>query len=117
MASPGWGVEVSGISQSRDPFLDARFRDQASEKGKLDTILSGLSDLESIFDEASTDGLLNELSNFINDLQTLSQTPSAGDIAFITRTAAQKVTQIMNVYSNQVTQVRISRFSISQESL
>ena len=106
MASPGWGVEVSGISQSRDPFLDARFRDQASEKGKLDTILSGLSDLESIFDEASTDGLLNELSNFINDLQTLSQTPSAGDIAFITRTAAQKVTQIMNVYSNQVTQVR-----------
>ncbi len=105
-ATVGLGVEISRISQIRDPFLDARYREQASENGKLDTILAGLSDIESIFDEASTDGLLNELSNFINELQTLSETPSAGDIALIARTAAQKVTQMMNVYSNQITQAR-----------
>ncbi|NLT49084.1 MAG: flagellar hook-associated protein FlgK [Clostridiales bacterium] len=105
-ASVGYGVEVNRISQIRDPFLDARYRDQASDYGRLETILSGLTDLENIFDEASTEGLLYEISKFVNELQTLSQTPAAGDIALITRTAAQKVTQIMNVYAKQVTQVR-----------
>lgn len=102
----GLGVDVTGIRQYRDPFLDARFREQSSENGKLETLLNGLSDLENIFDEAGTEGLKNELSKFVSDLQTLSQTPSASDIAFITRTAAQKVTQILNVYSRQLSQVR-----------
>jgi flagellar hook-associated protein 1 FlgK len=39
-------------------------------------------------------------------LQTLSQTPTSGDMKLIVRTAAQKVTQIMNVYSKQVDEVR-----------
>lgn len=105
-ATPGFGVEISQITQIRDPFLDARFRDQASENGKLDTILAGLYDLQDIFDEASADGLLNEVNNFVNQLQTLARTPSAADISHIVRTAAQKVTQIMNVYSNRVEQAR-----------
>ncbi|HZK02367.1 MAG TPA: flagellar hook-associated protein FlgK [Anaerovoracaceae bacterium] len=104
--SVGLGVEITNINQYRDPFLDARFREQSGENGKLKAIINGLEDLENIFDEASTVGLKNEFSMFINELQTLSQTPAAADIALITRTAAQKVTQILNVYSNQISQVR-----------
>ena len=62
--------------------------------------------MESIFDEADTEGLQNELSNFVNALQTLSQTPTSSDISLVARTAAQKVTQILNVYSQQVDEVR-----------
>ncbi|MGI6734248.1 MAG: flagellar hook-associated protein FlgK [Anaerovoracaceae bacterium] len=105
-ASVGLGVEVSRISQIRDPFLDARYRDQASENGRFDTVLAGLTDLENIFDEISTEGLLHEISKFVNSLQSLAQTPAASDIALVARTAAQKVTQIMNVYAKQITQVR-----------
>lgn len=105
-ATVGLGVEVTNISQIRDPFLDARFRAQASESGQYDTLLQGLSDLENVFDEAETEGLQSEISNFINRLQTLSQTPTSKDIALVARTAAQKITQILNVYSDQTKQVR-----------
>ncbi len=114
-ATPGLGVEVTQISQIRDAFLDARYRDQASEKGRFDTILSGLYDFQDIFDEASNDGLLNEIQSFIKGLQILSQTPSDADISLVARMAAQKVTQIMNVYANQLTQARDQQaFQLSQ---
>lgn len=102
----GLGVNVTGIGQIRDPFLDARFRAQASESAQYDTLLKGLSDLEGVFDEVETEGLQAELSNFINQLHTLSQTPTSKDIALVARTAAQKVTQMLNVYSSQTEQVR-----------
>jgi flagellar hook-associated protein 1 FlgK len=105
-ASVGLGVVVNGISQIRDPFLDARYRAQNAESSQYETLLSGLSDLENIFDEAETDGLQAEISNFVNQLQILSQSPTSKDLALVARTAAQKVTETLNVYANQVTDVR-----------
>lgn len=105
-ASVGLGVNVSGIGQIRDPFLDARYRAQAAETGQYDTLLEGLSDLENVFDEAENDGLKTEMLNFINQLHTLEDTPSSQDIALVVRTAAQKVTEIINVYANQTESVR-----------
>ena len=105
-ASVGLGVEASGISQIRDPFLDLRYRSENAESGKLDTLLSGLSDLENIFDETENPGLQAELSNFLNQLQELSKSPQSKDLSLIVRTAAQKLTQIINIYSQQTDQVR-----------
>ena len=105
-ASVGLGVDVNNITQIRDPFLDARYRAQNSESALYDTLLSGLADLENVFDEAETESLQAEISNFINQLQILSQTPSSQDIALVARTAAQKVTEIINVYANQTQAVR-----------
>lgn len=105
-ATMGYGVEVSGVTQTRDPFLDSRFRTQNAEAAQYDNILKGLSDLEGIFDEIENAGLQSEMSNFINQLQILSQSPTSADFALVARTAAQKVTQILNIYSNQTEQVR-----------
>ncbi len=102
----GQGVEVNNISQIRDPFLDARFRAQASETGQYDTLLKGLSDLESVFDEAEYEKLQGEITLFINQLQTLSQSPSSQDLALVVRTSAQKITEILNVYADQTQEVR-----------
>ncbi|MGI6751293.1 MAG: flagellar hook-associated protein FlgK [Anaerovoracaceae bacterium] len=104
--STGFGVEVSRVSQIRDPFLDARFRNQASETSMYNTILGGLGDLERVIDEASNVKLQNEISNFINQLQILTQTPTSKDIALVARTAAHKVTEMLNVYSAQINEVR-----------
>lgn len=104
--SSGFGTDISGITQTRDPFLDARYRDQSAAFGRYEATLEGIFDMEGVFDEASTAGLMNELASFVEDLQTFSQTPAAPDIALIVRTAAQKVTQMMNTYANQLSQVR-----------
>jgi len=105
-ASVGYGVAADGISQLRDPFLDLRFRTENAESGKLETIVSGLSDLENIFDETTSEGLQTQLTNLLTQLQTFSNTPTSSDIASIVRTAAQQVAQIMNTYSQQIDQVR-----------
>ncbi|PKM47363.1 MAG: hypothetical protein CVV01_05445, partial [Firmicutes bacterium HGW-Firmicutes-6] len=85
---------------------DIRFRNQNAESGNYDTLLAGLSDLEYIYDEASTEGLQSELSNFQKQLQIFSQTPTSKDISMVVQTAAQKVTQIMNSYARQAEEVR-----------
>jgi len=104
--STGLGAKAVGTTQMRDPFLDARYRSQNAEYSQYDKMITGLSDLENVFDEAQTDGLQTELSNFISTLQTFSETPASADIAQVTRTEAQKVTQIMNMYANQIKDVR-----------
>jgi flagellar hook-associated protein 1 FlgK len=105
-ASIGLGVDVSQVSQTRDPFLDSRFRIQNAEANQYNVILSGLSDLENVFDEIENDGLQSELLNFTNQLQNLSQSPTSTDLGLVVRTAAQKVTQILNIYATQTEQVR-----------
>lgn len=104
--STGIGSRAMGTTQIRDPYIDARYRAQNAEDSRYKTSVSGLSDLQDVFDEASTDGLQAQLSSFINDLQSFSQTPTSSDIAQVTRSAAQKVTQIINMYANQVSDVR-----------
>ena len=104
--STGLGAKAVGTTQMRDPFMDARYRSQNAEASQYDKMITGLSDLENVFDEAQTDGLQTELSNFIGSLQTFSETPTSPDIAQVTRTEAQKVTQITNMYANQIKDVR-----------
>lgn len=100
------GVEVAGISQIRDPFLDSRYRNENSENKMYNTLITGLADIENTLDEASTDGLQNELNNFVSQLQTLAQEATSPDLALVTRTAAQKITEMLNVYAIQIEEVR-----------
>lgn len=100
------GVQVSGTSQLRDPFLDARFRTENAENGKYAALLEGLKDLENNIDEFSTQGIQNELSNFISQLQELAKTAENQDMMLVVRAAAQKITTLMNTYSTQIDQAR-----------
>ncbi|HWQ77237.1 MAG TPA: flagellar hook-associated protein FlgK [Anaerovoracaceae bacterium] len=105
------GVEVAGISQIRDPFLDARFRKENAENSRYNTLLSGLSDLEGVIDEASVDKLQNEFTNFVSQLQALYKDATSQDLALVTRTAAQKITEIFNSYASQIDEIRSQEIS------
>lgn len=105
-ASVGYGVDVSSVSQIRDSFLDLRYRTENAENGKLAATVDGLTELENIFDETTSEGLQTQLSNLLSQLQTFSSSPTSSDIGTIVRTAAQQVTQIMNTYSQQIEQVK-----------
>jgi flagellar hook-associated protein 1 FlgK len=104
--STGRGAEAVGTSQSRDPYVDTRYRAQNAKTSAYDTMKSSLMNLEDVFDEADTEALQGELSSFINDLQSLSETPTSSDIAQVVRSSAQKVTQYINMYSNQIEDAR-----------
>lgn len=100
------GVEATGVSQIRDTFLDARYRTENADNGMYTELSSGLSDLESIFDEISTDGLQAQLSDFAKTLETFSESPTDDAVALTVRTSAQSLTSILNSYAQQVTEVR-----------
>lgn len=104
--SSGLGAKATGTTQLRDPYIDARYRNQNSENSRYETMVKGLTNLEDVFDEASAEALQGEFSSFINDLQSLSQTPTSSDIAQVVRSAAEKVTQMMNMYANQLDEIR-----------
>lgn len=98
----GRGVGDLGASQIRDPFLDLRYRAEASKVGKQDVMNDALSDLEAIFDEISKNGLDSQFSDFISQLQALSQTPSDPVIEGVVKTSASMITQLFNHYAKQI---------------
>ena len=52
----GQGVEINGISQTRDKFLDKRFREENAETGYYDKVNNLLGDIESTIDELKVNG-------------------------------------------------------------
>ncbi|MBC3797067.1 flagellar hook-associated protein FlgK [Acetobacterium tundrae] len=105
-AKTGLGAEAVRTTQTRDTYIDTRYRNQKSETSSYDTKVSGLTDLQSVFDEADTEALQSELSSFTKDLQTFSTTPTSTDIAGTILSSAQKVTQYINMYADRVAEVK-----------
>ena len=68
----GFGVEMTGISQLRDPFLDAQYRSQISKLGTSDAHAAGFEQLTPIFDEATMSGVRDAFIALTSALNTLS---------------------------------------------
>ncbi len=102
----GQGVNVADISQSRDAFLDTRVRNANSQYNTNNTQLSGLSDIEGVLDETSTDGLHAMMNEFYTALEELSNNVGDEEYASIVRSAAEKITQVFSEYASQLSQIR-----------
>jgi len=102
----GQGVKASGISQYRDSFLDLRYRNEAAKTGKESVQLDSLSDLEAVFDEISMDGLDAQFSDLVEQLQSLTSSPSDPVIEGVVRTSASMLCQMFNNYSEQINTVK-----------
>ena len=72
-ARVGYGVDITGISQLRDPFLDAQYRSQIAKLGTTDAHAAGLEKLQVSFDESTTSGIRDAFINLSNALHTLSK--------------------------------------------
>lgn len=104
--SIGQGVGMSGVSQLRDPFLDIRFRTEASGVGELDSWLSGMQDVSAAFDETQQASFLNALSDFRTQLQKLSGAANQKEMDTIVRSSAETLTKLLNQYANQLSNIR-----------
>ncbi|MGD9569213.1 MAG: flagellar hook-associated protein FlgK [Sedimentibacter sp.] len=107
----GQGVEANGVSQFRDSFLDLRYRMEASKAGSEYVQLEALSDLESVLDEISKDGLDAQFSDLIEQLHSLTSSPSDPVLEGVVRTSAQMLTQMFNDYSEQIDTINNQQLS------
>ena len=85
----GYGVEITGISQIRDPFLDVQYRNQIANVGTADARQTVLDQLADIFDETDRDALKKALSDLSSSLDKLSSNANNSEFDSIVRSRCQ----------------------------
>lgn len=95
----GIGSLVTSVSQIRDPFLDIRYRNEASNVGFYDEKLANLEELQAVFDEVSKDGIHTNIEEIRTQLQNLANDPNAQENDGLVRSACQKLVTLLNKYS------------------
>jgi flagellar hook-associated protein 1 FlgK len=112
----GYGVEVTGISQIRDPFLDVQYRNQIAQVGSADSRQAIMDQLADIFDETDKKAIKSSLNELASALSTLSNNvakgenvDSAGDQSV--RSQFQTLLSIIHQKSNDLSKVREGNIS------
>ncbi|MFA0815018.1 MAG: flagellar hook-associated protein FlgK [Anaerofustis sp.] len=98
----GEGVNIGGISQIRDPYLDVHYRKEVCKVGDTSTQLDALSDLEDIFDETLTDGLQAQFSDLKSQLQTLASNSGDTVTEQSVQTSALMLVKLFNQNADQI---------------
>ncbi len=102
----GQGVESTGVSQLRDPFLDVRYRMEHAKTGKTDTEMATLNDLESIFDEVSKDGINSQFTDLVKQLNTFAASPSNTSLENIVKNSSLLLTKAFHNAAEQLSKIR-----------
>lgn len=82
----GGGVDIIGISQIRNSFLDLRYRNQNSVNSDWQQTSTSLGEIETIVNEFASDssdnlkGVSGQLKNLIDNLQSYSNTPDDANL-------------------------------------
>ena len=102
----GSGVLCTGVSQSRDLYLDIRYRSEAAAVGSTDSWLSGLNDIAAVLDEVADgngDGIIEaQFSTFISALENLSVYTGQQEYETQVRSAAQTLVALFNNYAQKL---------------
>lgn len=111
----GQGVESIGMGQYRDSFLDLRYRSESAKVGIEAVKSDAFGDLESVFDEISMDGLDNQFSDLVDQLQSLTGSPTDPVVEGVVRTSASMLCQMLNDYSRDIQTVSDQQKSYLKE--
>jgi flagellar hook-associated protein 1 FlgK len=102
----GTGAEVSSILRMRDSFMDSQVRQENQSLGRWQMREQSLEQLELIFNEPSTTGLSNALTQFWKDLQELAKKPENMAARSVVREQGVALAESFNHIYNQVTQLQ-----------
>jgi flagellar hook-associated protein 1 FlgK len=117
IGNEGTGVQMTGISESRDPLLDSQIQAEASVSGSLTAQQTNLQNAEAYLDEQisstaasatpdSPKGLAADLSNLFGSFQSLSTDPSNLSLRQTAVQSAQRVAAQFNQVSTQLSTVQ-----------
>ncbi|MBF0560040.1 MAG: flagellar hook-associated protein FlgK [Nitrospirae bacterium] len=73
--TPGDGVQISDVSRMYNSFIDQQVNTESSNLAYWNNLQTGISQIENVFNEASTTGISPAISDFYNAWQDVSQTP------------------------------------------
>lgn len=102
----GEGVNIGGISQLRDPYLDVRYRREYCKVGSTETQLATLTDLEAVFDEITKDGLDAQFSDLVSQLQNLVDKKNDTVAEGVVKNSALMLVKLFNHCSTQVNTIK-----------
>ena len=108
----GFGVEITGVSQLRDPFLDIQYRNQMAKLGTTDAQVAGYEKLANILDETNQNGIKNALSDLTTQLQKLAQNPNSKEYDSMVRSSSQ---MLLNLFHQSATNLQEVRTDLTNE--
>lgn len=105
-AKIGFGVEITGVSRIRDPFLDVQYRNQMSKLGTTDAQLSGYEKLADILDETVLSGVRDALKDLNSQLQALHGNTGQKEFDSMVRSSAQNLLNLFHQDAVRLQEVR-----------
>lgn len=102
----GQGTTLQDVQSIRDPVLELRIQQETSNQGQLNSFISSMNQVQSLFNETQGVGLQGALSQFFASLQSLSTQPASVPLRQGVLGAAQNLTSAFNQASNNLTQVQ-----------
>ena len=96
----GQGVDARGVAQIRNPYLDAKFRQQYGDVGYYDQKAAIMDQIEGIISDPEVEGtgIKAALTTLSQALADFSQSPYQETNANIVMNAFKGVTQVLNEY-------------------
>lgn len=100
----GTGTEVYGIGQIRDFFIDKKYWTQQAVKGEYTEKNDQLELVETVFNEISTAGLSSTLTDFFNNLSSLTFSSENGTYRSNVISCAENFVSEINSYAETLKQ-------------
>lgn len=101
----GNGVDSNGLIQSRDSYLDIRYRQKNAVVGQTGTILNTLTSIDKKLDETVSNGINAQLSALISTLNSYQSTKAAGFEDNLKGTAS-KLTDTLHLAANNLASIK-----------
>lgn len=101
----GGGVEVRAIRRTTSDFLNRRIGEESTSLGQFEGAADIYGQLELLFKEDGEQGITGIVSNFFNDLRTLSTQPESMPLRAAVRESAEGITQRFRNLSVGIEQV------------
>lgn len=100
----GQGVDMLGVAQIRNPYLDSKFREQYGDVGYYDQRTAIAQELEGIISDPETEGtgMKDALTTLSQALADFGAQPYQETNANITLNAVKSITHILNEYDGKL---------------
>lgn len=103
----GQGVETLGVSQTRDAFLDKRFRQEYGDASYYDKASQLLSELESTVNEHNTNsGLKGSIAEIYNALIDFSSNPTSSTHSNLVLSAFKNICTTLQQFSKKMDNIQ-----------
>lgn len=98
----GLGVEIAGIVQNIDTFVEDRLRGVASDRASADIQQKVYKDLESIIGELSDTDVSTQMTNFFNSIEEVINQPEEMAVRNLAVQAGKALASTINTLSRRV---------------